>query len=110
MYYYSYADPYFTAAVLFGSRGARKVFGTGGIYTVFLSALPISSACQSSSTISSARCLARTHWAAKKRTVMPMQGGSYWRPYNLACMWTAIIPGRFGRVFLRQHYLAFWAK
>ncbi|KAJ0383775.1 hypothetical protein COL922a_009773 [Colletotrichum nupharicola] len=34
-------NTYFTAAVLFGSLGARKVFGSGGIYTALLSAFPV---------------------------------------------------------------------
>lgn len=102
-------NTYFTAAVLFGSLGARKVFGTGGIYTVLLSAFPVGFALPIVFYFFQ-RKLPRTHWAAKIHPVMLMQGGSYWSPYNLAYMWPAVIPGWFSMVFLRQRYLAFWSK
>ncbi|KAH6637374.1 OPT oligopeptide transporter [Boeremia exigua] len=102
-------NTYFTAAVLFGSLGARKVFGTGGIYTILLSAFPVGFVLPIVFYLLQRR-LPRTHWAAKIHPVMLMQGASYWSPYNLAYMWPAVIPGWFSMVFLRHRYLAFWSK
>ncbi|KAH7066492.1 OPT oligopeptide transporter [Paraphoma chrysanthemicola] len=102
-------NTYFTAAVLFGSLGARKVFGTGGIYTTLLSAFPIGFALPILFYFFQ-RKLPRTHWVAKIHPVMLMSGGSNWSPYNLAYMWPAVISGWFSMVFLRQRSLAFWAK
>ena len=102
-------NTYFTAAVLFGSLGARKVFGSGGIYTVLLSSFPVGFALPIVFYFFQ-RKLPRTHWAAKIHPVMLMSGGSNWSPYNLAYMWPAVLPAWFSMVFLRQRYLAFWAK
>ncbi|KAF6790334.1 opt oligopeptide transporter [Colletotrichum sojae] len=73
-------NTYFTAAVLFGSLGARK------------------------------RKFPRTHWVAKVHPVMILSGGISWSPYNIAYMWPAVIPGWLSMVYLRRRYLAFWFK
>ncbi|KAF2709098.1 OPT oligopeptide transporter [Pleomassaria siparia CBS 279.74] len=102
-------NTYFTAAVLFGSLGARKVFGSGGIYTVLLSAFPVGFilpflfyAFQ--------RKYPRTHWVSKVHPVMLLYGGVQWSPYHIGYIWPAVIPGWLSMVYLRQRYVGFWSK
>ncbi|KAI8275740.1 Oligopeptide transporter 2 [Colletotrichum sp. SAR11_57] len=102
-------NTYFTAAVLFGSLGARKVFGSGGIYTALLSAFPVGFAIPILFYVFQRR-FPRTHWVAKIHPVMILSGGISWSPYNIAYMWPAVIPGWLSMVYLRQRYLAFWSK
>ncbi|KAG7048102.1 OPT oligopeptide transporter [Colletotrichum scovillei] len=102
-------NTYFTAAVLFGSLGARKVFGSGGIYTALLSAFPVGFALPFVFYYFQ-RKFPRTHWFAKIHPVMILSGGISWSPYNIAYMWPAVLPGWLSMVYLRQRYLAFWSK
>ncbi|OHF03932.1 OPT oligopeptide transporter [Colletotrichum orchidophilum] len=102
-------NTYFTAAVLFGSLGAKKVFGSGGIYTALLSAFPVGFALPFIFYYFQ-RKFPRTHWFAKIHPVMILSGGISWSPYNIAYMWPAVLPGWLSMVYLRQRYLAFWSK
>ncbi|TIC90155.1 Oligopeptide transporter 2 [Colletotrichum higginsianum] len=102
-------NTYFTAAVLFGSLGARKVFGSGGIYTALLSAFPVGFAVPFIFYFFQ-RKFPRTHWFSKIHPVMILSGGISWSPYNIAYMWPAVLPGWVSMVYLRQRYLAFWSK
>ncbi|KAK2028611.1 OPT oligopeptide transporter [Colletotrichum zoysiae] len=102
-------NTYFTAAVLFGSLGARKVFGSGGIYTALLSAFPVGFAVPFVLYYFQ-RNYPRTHWFSKIHPVMILSGGISWSPYNIAYMWPAVLPGWLSMVYLRQRYLAFWSK
>ncbi|RAK95546.1 OPT oligopeptide transporter [Aspergillus ibericus CBS 121593] len=102
-------NTYFTAAVLFGSVGAKKIFGTGGQYTALLSAFPIGFAFPII-TYFLQRRLPRTHWLSKFHPVMFLNGGVHWSPYNIAYMWPAVIPAYISMGYLRTRYLAFWSK
>lgn len=74
-------NTYFTAAVLFGSLGARKVFGSGGIYTALLSAFPVGFAIPILFYVFQRR-FPRTHWVAKIHPVMILSGGISWSPVS----------------------------
>ncbi|KAL4964051.1 OPT oligopeptide transporter protein-domain-containing protein [Aspergillus stella-maris] len=102
-------NTYFTAAVLFGSIGAKKVFGTGGQYTALLSAFPIGFAIPIIIYYAQKR-LPRTHWFTKFHPVMFLNGGVHWSPYNIAYMWPALVPAWLSMSYLRTRYLAFWSK
>jgi OPT family small oligopeptide transporter len=102
-------NSYFTAAVLFGSLGARKVFGTGGLYTALLSAFPVGLSLPLLFYYAQKRVPAH-HWAKKIHPVILLSGGLVWSPYNLAYIWPAIIPGWVSMVYLRKRYLALWSK
>ncbi|KAK2601259.1 hypothetical protein N8I77_010722 [Diaporthe amygdali] len=102
-------NTYFTAAVLFGSLGARKVFGTGAQYTAMLSAFPVGFALPIVLYFVTKR-LPKSHWISKIHPVMVLSGGVHWAPYNIAYIWPALLPAWFSMVFIRRRYLAFWSK
>ncbi|PLB50379.1 OPT oligopeptide transporter [Aspergillus steynii IBT 23096] len=102
-------NTYFTAAVLFGSIGAKKVFGAGGQYTALLSAFPIGLALPFVFYYAQKR-VPQTHWFRRVHPVMLLAGGIHWSPYNIAYMWPAVLPAYISMKYLRTRYLAFWAK
>lgn len=102
-------ESYFTAAVLFGSLSARKVFGQGAQYTALLAAFPVGLALPVIHYYST-RKLPRTHWLTKLHPVVLFSGGHTWSPYNLGYMWPAVFPGWLSWVIVRKRYIAFWSK
>ncbi|KAL1624245.1 hypothetical protein SLS56_007947 [Neofusicoccum ribis] len=113
-------NTYFTAAVLFGSMGARKVFGKGGQYTALLSAFPVGAAVPIIFFLIQRR-LPKAHWFRRAHPIPLLNGGSLWSPkdptgtdfvlkYNIAYMWPAVLPGWLSMVYIRRRYLSFWAK
>ncbi|KAL4905496.1 hypothetical protein BDW74DRAFT_167723 [Aspergillus multicolor] len=100
---------YFTAAVLFGSLGARRVFGAGAQYTALLAAFPVGLAVPIIHYYST-RHLPRTHFLTKIHPVVILSGGHAWSPYNLGYMWPAVLPGWISWTYLRKRYLGFWSK
>jgi hypothetical protein len=102
-------DSYFTAAVLFGSLGARKVWGTGGQYTAMLAAFPVGLAFPIVYYYATRR-LPKSHWINKIHPVIIFNGGTIWSPYNLAYVWPAVVPAWLSWVYTRKRYLAFWSK
>ncbi|CAG8213228.1 unnamed protein product [Penicillium olsonii] len=102
-------NTYFTAAVLFGSLGARKMFGAKGPYATLLSAFPIGLALPFVFYFIQKR-LPRNHWFGKIHPVMFLSGGIHWSPYNIAYMWPAVLPAYISMKYVRTRYLAFWGK
>lgn len=100
---------YFTAAVLFGSLGARKVWGTGAQYTAMLAAFPVGFAFPILYYYATRR-LPKTHWLNYIHPVVIFSGGHMWSPYNLGYVWPAVLPGWLSWVYIRKRYLAFWGK
>ncbi|KAL4928339.1 OPT oligopeptide transporter protein-domain-containing protein [Aspergillus undulatus] len=100
---------YFTAAVLFGSLGARRVFGSGAQYTALLAAFPAGLAFPVLHYFATRR-LPKTHFLTKIHPVVILSGGHTWSPYNLGYMWPAVIPGWISWTYLRKRYLGFWSK
>lgn len=100
---------YFTAAVLFGSLGARRVFGSGAQYTALLAAFPAGLLFPVIHFYATRR-LPKTHFLTKIHPVVILSGGHTWAPYNLGYMWPAVIPGWISWSYLRKRYLEFWSK
>ncbi|KAL4947343.1 OPT oligopeptide transporter protein-domain-containing protein [Aspergillus filifer] len=100
---------YFTAAVLFGSLGARRVFGAGAQYTALLAAFPAGLLFPIIHYYATRR-LPKTHFLTKIHPVVILSGGHTWSPYNLGYMWPAVLPGWISWSYLRKRYLGFWSK
>lgn len=74
-------NTYFTAAVLFGSMGARKVFGKNGQYTTLLSAFPVGAVIPLIFYLVQQR-LPKTHWFRRAHPVPLLNGGTTWSPVS----------------------------
>ncbi|KAL4784292.1 OPT oligopeptide transporter protein-domain-containing protein [Aspergillus varians] len=100
---------YFTAAVLFGSLGARRVFGSGAQYTALLAAFPAGLAFPVIHYYAT-RHLPKTNILTKIHPVVILSGAHSWSPYNIGYMWPAVLPGWISWSYLRKRYLGFWSK
>ncbi|RBR25937.1 uncharacterized protein FIESC28_01210 [Fusarium coffeatum] len=100
---------FFTAAVLWGTIGPKKLFGTGGQYVEALVGFPAGVA-----------IVLLFWWLGKKypkvkfiRSIHPvvlLAGGMLWAPYNLAYIWPAVPIGWLSWIYIKKRYLSFWAK
>ncbi|CAG9983808.1 unnamed protein product [Clonostachys byssicola] len=102
-------NTYFTAAVLFGNIGARRVFGSNAQYTTLLTAFPLGFAVPFVLYYLQ-KLVPRNHWFRSVHPVMLLAGGIHWSPYNIAYMWPAVLPAWFSMKYLRERHLAFWSK
>lgn len=72
-------NTYFTAAVLFGSIGARRVFGSNAQYTTLLTAFPLGFAVPFVLYYLQ-KLVPRNHWFRSVHPVMLLAGGIHWSP------------------------------
>lgn len=100
---------FFTAAVLWGTIGPKKLFGPGGQYVEALVGFPFGVA-----------IVLLFWWLGKTfpnikfiRSIHPvvfLAGGMLWAPYNLTYIWPAVPIGWLSWVYIKKRYLSFWAK
>lgn len=102
-------NSFFTAAVLWGTVGPKRLWGAGGTYTATLAGFPIGIA------------VVVVFWALGKKfprssllrnahPVVLLYGGCIWNPLNLTYIWPAVPIACFSWLFVKVRYLAFWAK
>ncbi len=100
---------FFTASVLWGTIGPRKVFGEGGMYSMLLLGFPLGA------------ILALGFWWVKKRypkqtwlrqvhPVVMLHGAIHWAPYNVGYIWPAVPIAWFSWQYLRKRWLGMWSK
>ncbi|KAF5674560.1 sexual differentiation process isp4 [Fusarium heterosporum] len=100
---------FFTAAVLWGTIGPKRLFGPGGQYVEALVGFPLGAATVIvfwwlGKRYPNNRLVRSTH------PVVLLAGGMVWAPYNLSYIWPAIPIGWFSWIYVRKRYIAFWAK
>ncbi|KAJ3495330.1 hypothetical protein NLG97_g3470 [Lecanicillium saksenae] len=100
---------FFTAAVLWGTVGPKRLWGVGGQYSVTLLGFPLGVA------------VVLAFWALGKKfpnnavlrkthPVILLYGGIYWAPYNISYMWAAVPPAAMSWLYLRKRFLGWWSK
>ncbi|KAH7161464.1 OPT oligopeptide transporter protein-domain-containing protein [Dactylonectria macrodidyma] len=102
-------NTFFTAAVLWGTVGPKKMWGIGGQYVETLIGFPLGFV-----------VVVLFWWLGKKypknrlirntHPVVIFNGGLIWAPYNLTYIWPAVPVGWFSWVFLKKRYLGLWSK
>ncbi|KAF4447556.1 Sexual differentiation process protein isp4 [Fusarium austroafricanum] len=100
---------FFTAAVLWGTIGPKKLFGPGGQYAETLVGFPFGVALVLlfwwlGRKFPNSKAIRSTH------PVIFLGGGLVWAPYNLSYIWPAVPIGWFSWMYIKKRYLAFWAK
>ncbi len=102
-------NTFFTASVLWGTIGPKKVFGSGGQYTALLVGWPIGVflpliiwALQ--------KQFPRALWMRQIHPVVMLYGMIYWAPYNLSYVIPAVPIAYLSWIFLKKRYLGFWSK
>ncbi|KAJ7895019.1 OPT-domain-containing protein [Mycena leptocephala] len=99
-------NTFFTASVLWGTLGPKRMFGAGGIYNGLLwcfligALLPIPF------------YFLRKKVKAFEYIHIPvlLTGGLIWAPYSMANIWPAVPIGYLFNVFIKRRYIAWWSK
>ncbi|PBP27598.1 UPF0075-domain-containing protein [Diplocarpon rosae] len=102
-------NTFFTAAVLWGTLGPHKMFGSGGQYTALLMGFPIGLLLPVVVYYAQKR-LPKQKWLRQVHPVVLLYGPLNWAPYNLSYAWPSVPIGYFSMVYLKKRYLAFWSK
>ncbi|KIY49349.1 OPT superfamily oligopeptide transporter [Fistulina hepatica ATCC 64428] len=99
-------NTFFTASVLWGTLGPKKMFGSGAIYSYLLFGF-----------LAGALLPIIGYVLKKKYKVMEyvhvpvlLSGGLIWAPYNLANIWPAVPIAYVFNVFIKKRYLGWWSK
>lgn len=102
-------NTFFTAAVLWGTVGPHKMFGTNGQYTTILIGFPIGLLFPILIYYIQKKFPAKT-WLRQIHPVVLFYGALGWAPYNLSYTWPAVPIGWLAMVWAKKRYLAFWSK
>ncbi|KAJ7196280.1 OPT-domain-containing protein [Mycena pura] len=99
-------NTFFTASVLWGTLGPKRMFGVGGIYSSLLYCFLIG-----------ALIPIPFYFLRKKFKVFEylhfpvlLNGGISWSPYNMANVWPAVPIAYVFNVFIKKRYIAWWSK
>ncbi|TVY83077.1 Sexual differentiation process protein isp4, partial [Lachnellula suecica] len=102
-------NQFFTAAVLWGTVGPKKMFGKGGQYTALLAGFPIGFVVPIVVYYAQKKFPKQT-WLRQIHVVALMYGAIIWAPYNLSYIWPAVPIAWLSMVYTKKHFLAFWSK
>lgn len=102
-------NTFFTAAVMWGTVGPTRMWGTGGTYTGMLLGFPLGAA------------VVVVFWvlgrkfpgSAALRNVHPVllfTGGLVFAPWNLSYVWPAVPVAAFSWLYVKARHLALWSK
>ncbi len=104
-----YVTSFFTASVLWGTIGPRKVFGEGGMYSLLLLGFPVGA------------IIALGFWYIKKKfpkhtwlrqvhPVVMLHGATHWAPYNVGYIWPAVPIAWLSWQYMRKRWIGLWSK
>ncbi|KAJ7208264.1 OPT-domain-containing protein [Mycena pura] len=99
-------NTFFTASVLWGTLGPKRMFGAGGIYNSLLwffligAVLPIPF------------FVLRKKFKSIEHVHIPLvlYGGLSWAPFTMANIWPAVPVGYVFNVLIKRRYIAWWSK
>ena len=130
-------NTFFTAAVMWGTIGPKRVFGPGGQYTILLIGFPIGIIVpilfwyiqkrlrdqDEAQTVDAdgnvlnnsdgevASSTAKTlQWARQMHPIGILFGGLCLTPYNIAYIWPMVPLAYISRIWIRNRFLAFWSR
>ncbi|KAB5527929.1 OPT oligopeptide transporter protein-domain-containing protein [Coniochaeta sp. 2T2.1] len=102
-------NTFFTAAVLWGTVGPKKVFGKGGFYTAMLVGWPLGIIIPLVPWLLQKRW-PKSRWMRQIHPVALCYGAIYWAPYNISYVWPAVPIAWLSWMYVKPRYLAFWSK
>lgn len=99
-------NTFFTASVLWGTLGPKRMFGAGAIYNPLLYCFLIGAV------LPIPFYLLRKRVKLFEHVHIPVliYGGLVWAPYNLQNIWPAVPAGYLFNVFIKRKYLGWWSK
>ena len=102
-------NTFFTASVLWGTLGPKKMFGKGGQYTALLVGFPVGLVLPFIFYYAQ-KTFKRQRWLRQAHPVILLYGALTWAPYNLSYSWPAVPIGWLAMVYTKKRFLAFWSK
>jgi hypothetical protein len=102
-------NTFFTASVLWGTIGPKKVFGHGGQYTALMAGWPLGVAipllvwCLQ-------RKFPRQKWMRQIHPVLLLSGALNWAPYNLSWTFPTVWIGWLSWIWCKNRFVGFWSK
>ncbi|CAK5282652.1 unnamed protein product [Mycena citricolor] len=99
-------NTFFTASVLWGTLGPKRMFGQGGIYNSLLYCFLIGAA------LPIPFYFLRKRFRSLEHVHLPViiYGGLIWAPGSIANIWPAVPVAWLFNVFIKKRYLAWWGK
>ncbi|KAL7932662.1 OPT oligopeptide transporter domain-containing protein [Trichoderma chlorosporum] len=102
-------NSFFTAAVLWGTVGPKRLWGVGGQYSETLVGFPLGIAVVVifwllGKYFPKSRVLRAAH------PVALLNGGLYWAPYNISYIWPAVPVAFLSWIYIKKRFLALWSK
>jgi OPT family oligopeptide transporter len=99
-------NSFFTASVLLGTLGPKKMFGPGAIYNGLLWCFPLGAVLP-----------IPFHFLRKKFEILAyfhtpifLVGGLIWAPYNMANVWPAVPVAYLFNYYIKKRYVGWWTK
>jgi OPT family oligopeptide transporter len=102
-------NQFFTAAVLWGTIGPKKVFGKGGQYTTMLVGFPLGFVAPFVIYYAQKK-FPKQSWLRQTHMVVIFFGAIVWAPYNVSYVWPAVPIGYLSMIYTKKRYLGFWSK
>ena len=96
----------FTASILWGTLGPKKMFGAGAIYNGLLWCFLIGALLPIPFYFLSKKCRIFQYF----HVPVFLHGGLSWSPYNLANIWPAVPVGWLFNYYIKKRYLGWWSK
>ncbi|GKT94562.1 OPT oligopeptide transporter [Colletotrichum tofieldiae] len=93
-------NTFFTASVLWGTVGPKKIWGAGGQYTATLLGFPLGVFI----------VFPKWKWVRQIHPVAIMYGCLVWAPYNMSFVWPSVPIAYFSWVYLKGRFLGLWSK
>ncbi|KAJ6784309.1 hypothetical protein PWT90_11005 [Aphanocladium album] len=102
-------NTFFTASVLWGTVGPKKVFGHQGQYSEMLIGFPLGVVVVVFFWLLNKKF---PHWAWTRQIhpVAIMYGGIVWAPYNMSYIWPSVPIAYVSWIYLKTRYVGLWSK
>ena len=99
-------NTFFTASVLWGTLGPKRMFGAGAIYNGLLWCFPLGAL------IPIPFYFLARKWKAFQYFHAPvfLMGGLIWAPYNMSHVWPAVPIAWLFNYYIKGRYLGWWSK
>jgi OPT family oligopeptide transporter len=103
-------NTFFTASVLWGTIGPKKVFGTGGQYTALLVGWPLGLVIPILFWFAQNRWQKSHPWVRQIHPVALLSGALGWAPFNFSYVFPAVPLAWLSWIWIKNRYLGFWSK
>jgi len=102
-------NTFFTASVLWGTVGPKKIWGHNGQYSETLVGFPLGVAVVFFFWGLNKK-FPKWTWTRQIHPVAIMYGGILWAPYNMSYVWPSVPIAYFSWIYLKSRYLGLWSK